>query len=165
MATNVQLQALAAVVPAAQTSARLWKIPTSITLAQWTLESAWGTSQLARQCRNYFGIKAVQGQSYAEFPTREVVRGRSVTEMAEFARYGTAVDSFAAHAHLLATVPRYKPAIAVATNPAAFARELQLCGYSTSETYADDLMELVREHDLLKYDNPPSSSTASGVTA
>lgn len=32
-------------------------IPSSVTLAQMALESTWGTSRLAREDNNYFGIK------------------------------------------------------------------------------------------------------------
>ena len=67
----------------------------------------------------------MQGEDYMEFPTHEVIKGRTVAEMADFARYGTAVDSFFAHAHLLATLKRYGPAMAVRTQLPLFCVELQ----------------------------------------
>ena len=165
MATNVQMNALKAVVPAAQTTARIWKVPASVTLAQWTLESAWGTSQLARQALNFFGVKAVQGEDYMEFSAREVVRGRSVMEMAEFAKYGTAIESFAAHAYLIAGLSRYAPCMAHADDAFAFAMELGPCGYSTSPTYGQGLCDLIREHNLTQYDAAPTPGTPVAVVA
>ena len=160
MATNVQLAWLAKMVAPAQTTARLWHVPASITLAQCTLESAWGTSQLSRQASNYFGVKAVAGEDYAEFPTKEVIQGRTVSEMAKFARYGSVVDSFAAHAHLLATLPRYKPCMAAGLDIPEFASQLQLCGYSTSPTYAASLLAQIRCYKLQQYDVPPPAQPA-----
>ena len=145
-------------VPAAQTCARLWKVPASVTLAQAILESAWGTSQLARRANNLFGIKAtpdlLAANSYAEFPTREVVTGRSVVELAKFARYGTVLDCFAAHAHLLSKTPRYAGMVYQRRYPRAYAVELQTRGYSTNESYGQSLIALMDQHDLYQYDTP-----------
>jgi flagellum-specific peptidoglycan hydrolase FlgJ len=152
-------------VPAAQTTARLWKVPASVTLAQCILESAWGTSQLATRARNYFGIKAKTGEPYIEFSTREVVTGRSVMEQANFARYGSAVDCFAAHAHLISSTPRYAPAMACFRDVYEFANRLQHCGYSTEPTYGDRLGELIRAYNLQQYDVPPPDQPAAAKEA
>lgn len=162
-ATNVQLAWLKSMVAPAQTSARVWGVPASVTLAQCILESAWGTSQLARQANNYFGIKAVQGQAYVELPTHEVVKGRTVAELAEFAKYGTVLDCFAAHAHLLAALPRYAPAMAHKGDPFAFAQLLQTCGYSTNPNYASGLRGLITEYELTQYDVLPSPETPAAM--
>ena len=163
-ATNVQLAWLKSMVLPAQTTARAWRVPASVTLAQCICESAWGTSQLSRQANNYFGIKAVAGATaYVELPTHEVVAGKTVSEMAKFARFGTVVDCFAAHAHLLDTLPRYAPAMAHAGDPFAFARQLQLCGYSTNPDYAAELGQLIRHYNLQQYDVDPSPETPAAM--
>ena len=46
-----------AVIRAAQASQTRWGIPASVTLAQWALESAWG-SRMPPGSNNPFGIKA-----------------------------------------------------------------------------------------------------------
>jgi flagellum-specific peptidoglycan hydrolase FlgJ len=165
MATNVQMAALVKVVPAAQTTARMWKVPASVTLAQWIFESTWGTSQLARQANNFFGIKRTGNDAYMEFPTHEVVRGRSVAEMAEFERYGTPVDSFAAHAHLLESLPRYAPCMAVAGDARAFAMQLGPCGYSTTPQYGEELVGAMKDYGLEQYDTPPPAQPAAAQEA
>jgi flagellum-specific peptidoglycan hydrolase FlgJ len=142
-------------------------VPASITLAQAILESSWGQSGLAVKANNYFGIKAVQGEDYMEFPTHEFVHGIEESVLADFARYATVADSFTAHGRLLSTLPRYAPAMALRHSPEGFATMLQSCGYSTSSTYAASLMQLVREFNLTQYDIEPPHPTASaeGVAA
>ena len=164
MATNVQLAWLKTMVLPAQTTARSFGVPASVTLAQCTLESDWGRSQLARQAQNYFGVKAIQGEDYMEFPTHEVVKGRTVAELADFARYGTAVDSFFAHAHLLATLKRYKPCMDARTDIPTFCARLQSCGYSTSPTYATSLLGEIHCYGLTQYDVLPAPAQPAAGT-
>jgi flagellum-specific peptidoglycan hydrolase FlgJ len=150
--------------PAAQSAQKKWGVPASVTIAQAILESGWGQSALAKQANNFFGIKAVanaNAASYEEFPTTEFVDGRRVSEMAKFARYPTPTDGFTAHGLLLAMVTRYKPAMAVCTDPKAFAAALQSCGYSTNPSYAALLDQLIADYDLTQYDIKPDGPAAA----
>lgn len=166
---NAQQNAfLKSAVPAAQAAALKWSVPASITIAQAILESGWGTSALARKANNFFGIKAVASASlgaYVEFTTAEFVDGRRVQELAKFARYPSPAASFEAHAVLLATITRYKPAMAVCADPSRFAAELQLCGYSTNPNYATGLRTLINEFDLTQYDIRPDDPAAAQEVA
>jgi flagellum-specific peptidoglycan hydrolase FlgJ len=161
---------LSKTVPAALATQKQFGVPASITLAQAILESGWGQSGLAINADNYFGIKATQlsdPETYVEMPTNEYVKGVKVKLMADFERYISATASFKAHAQLLANAARYKPAMAVASDPDHFAIELQQCGYSTSPSYAVDLMLLVKQFDLQQYDAKPEATPATpagGVT-
>lgn len=163
---------LQTVVPAAQAAQRKWGVPASITIAQAILESSnnlgWGQSQLAREYNNYFGIKAAHNaapNTYVELPTHEYVNGAEVTEEAEFVRYADPGQSFEAHARLLVLASRYRPAMAVRNDPAAFACQLQACGYSTSPTYASGLCRLIRIYDLTQYDVPPDDPAQEAEVA
>jgi flagellum-specific peptidoglycan hydrolase FlgJ len=154
LATPEQLERLKAVVPAAQFSARQFRVPASVTLAQWMLESAWGTSGLTVKANNCFGIKRGQqslDQPYLEFPTAEYIGGRRVIVEAEFVHYVSVADSFKMHARLLAESKRYAPAMA-ALSPNAFAILLQVCGYSTNPRYGVELAGLMHEYELQQYD-------------
>lgn len=144
------------VVPA-QLAQRKWKTLASVTLAQCILESAWGQSQLARRANNYFGVKALPNAAYMEFSTREVVTGRSVMELAKFAKYPSAIESFDAHAKLLATLSRYQPCMRAAAlgNAHSVCVQLQLDGYSTNPDYAAQLTALIQQHNLTQYDLTP----------
>lgn len=155
---------LANVVPAALSTQKLFGVPASITIAQAIAESGWGQSALAKQANNFFGIKALahaDPNAYAEFPTHEFVDGREVSVMCAFAKYPSPLDSFLAHARLLALAPRYQPAMAERNDPAAFATQLQKCGYSTSPDYAVALIKLINEYDLRQYDVQPIDQPAT----
>ena len=76
------------VIAAAQASHAKWKIPASVTLAQWAWESGWGRHMPAGS-NNPFGIKAVKGQPQVEASTREVVQGRSVTVSQPFRKFAS----------------------------------------------------------------------------
>jgi flagellum-specific peptidoglycan hydrolase FlgJ len=155
MASQLQLAWLQSMVAPAQIAQRKWGVPASVTLAQAILESAWGQSQLARRCNNFFGIKALPGEAYEEFTTREVVTGRSVNELARFAKYPSAIESFDAHGRLLATLPRYVPAMKLRHAPYAFGWALGGSGYSTEPNYGSRLGDLIEQFDLEQYDTPP----------
>lgn len=164
----IQNAFLKAAVPAAQAAARKWRVPASITIAQAILESGWGASALARQANNYFGIKAVTNASpdgYAEFKTTEFVDGRRIAEMAKFARYPSPAAGFEAHAVLLATISRYKPAMQFCSDPLHFAQAIAACGYSTNPNYAAELAQLVKEYDLTQYDIPPDGAAKAQEVA
>lgn len=152
-----QAQFFEKAITAAQAAQAASGVPASITIAQAILESGWGASSLALKANNFFGIKATARalpDQYMEFPTAEYEHGQRVMVEANFARYASPAECFAAHSALLSTVARYAPAMAAKGDPAAFAAQLQACGYSTSPTYAASLMQLVREFSLAQYDAP-----------
>lgn len=160
-----QNEFLKTVVPFAQASQRHWGVPASITIAQAILESSnklgWGQSQLARECNNFFGIKAAHHAdpgTYEAFQTAEYENGKLVMVPADFVHYASIGDSFDAHAKLLATAPRYRPAMAAKADPVKFAEELQACGYSTNPNYARGLMAFLQIYDLEQYDAPKGAT-------
>lgn len=153
MASELQLVWLKCMVVAAQLSQRKYGVPASVTLAQAILESGWGSSQLARRCNNFFGVKALPGQAYEQFTTREVVTGRSVNELARFAKYPSAIESFEAHGRLLAT--QYKGAMKYREEPLMFCVALSQGGYATDPEYAPMLHALINQFDLEQYDMGP----------
>jgi flagellum-specific peptidoglycan hydrolase FlgJ len=157
---------IAKVAPAAQASERASCIPASVTIAQAILESSdrngnWGQSREAVECCNYFGIKARQGEDYAEFKTGEVLNGKPVVVTARFRKFPSIPDSFVGHAQLIARLPRYAKAMEAARDPhwsttqaraQAFAQFLQEGGYSTNPNYAAELLKLVKKYGLTQYD-------------
>lgn len=126
------------------------KIPASVTIAQAALESAWGAHAPGA---NLFGIKADKSWNGAVvvFNTHEVIGGVSKPVIAQFRAYKTWLGSLEDHAQFLLTNARYKPCFAT-TNPLDFCKQLQVCGYSTSPTYASMLIEIINEHNLMALD-------------
>jgi flagellum-specific peptidoglycan hydrolase FlgJ len=143
---------------AAMLSQKKYGVPASITIAQAILESGWGFSGLAVKANNFFGVKARQGEDYAEFLTREVVKGKDETVSARFAKYASPAESFDAHGKLLASLPRYQPAMCECDDYLAFAMALQHCGYSTDPKYPSRLATLVKQFDLTRFDVKDASA-------
>jgi flagellar protein FlgJ len=136
---------------------RTYKVPASVTIAQSILESGWGRSGLTRRDHSYFGIKcfgtpgtiAVGCRAYA---THECDGNRCYPATAEFRVYRNATGSFADHGNFLRVNSRYKNAFRYSTNPDQFAREIHKAGYATSPTYANDLIALMKDYNLYRYD-------------
>lgn len=171
---NAQQNAfLKLVVPPAQAAQKKWGVLASISVAQSIFESSdpalgWGQSQLAREYNNYFGIKAEHldnPETYVEFKTPEFIDGKPATIVAKFERYFDLGESFDDHGRLLATAKRYAPAMALRSDPVAFAQQLQRCGYSTSPTYAAGISKAIELYDLTQYDIEPDGPAAAQAAA
>jgi flagellar protein FlgJ len=138
-------------------------LPASVTLAQAILESDWGRSELARRHHNYFGIKVrrrAKPSDVARTMTMDCRKGVAQREKAGFAHYESAGECLDAYARVL-MLRRYAPARAVASNPAAFARALQRCGYASDPRYAHKLLILIRRYRLDQYDRASAAVEAT----
>jgi flagellum-specific peptidoglycan hydrolase FlgJ len=141
---------IAAISPAAKTSALITKIPASFTIAQAALESAWGA-----HCPgfNLFGIKADpswHGPVTSQV-THEVVKGQTIEITANFRAYPDWLGSINDHAQFLLTNPRYQPAFAYTTG-ALFAQAVAAAGYATDPLYAQKITSIIRAHGLASLD-------------
>lgn len=74
------------------------------------LESGFGSSQLAREYNNLFGMKQHARPVYAtvELPTWEVVHGENIRTAASFVHYPTIAECFKDRMATLQHVPNYK---------------------------------------------------------
>jgi Mannosyl-glycoprotein endo-beta-N-acetylglucosaminidase len=140
----------AEVIDAATASRLHWSVPVSVTLAQWIVESAWGTS-MPPDSNNPFGIKAVGDQPAVESLTHEVLNGQSQSVTAKFRKFATLGEAFDLHGKLLATVPVYKVAMTFVTNPDAFADALTGV-YATDPQYGFTLKWVIHNYGLSRYD-------------
>lgn len=124
----------------------------SITLAQWAVESAYGTRMSGRN--NPFGIKATPAQIAAgqatEVWTKEFINGVYKSELLYFADYDSLADAFDAHAYLL-THPWYIDCINAAT-PNAYAAALYKDHYATAPNYAVVLISIMSANNLYQFD-------------
>lgn len=126
---------------------------TSVTLAQFGVESAWGRYPSGKN--NYFGIKATQaqiarGQATARWTREERSDGTPYSIVAYFADYASLADGFTAHAALLVQ-PWYKDCIA-ATTVEEYCRALQVDHYATAINYAATLINVIDSMNLKQYD-------------
>jgi hypothetical protein len=139
------------VVEAAKASARRFGVPAAVTIAQWIVESAWG-SAMPPDSNNPFGIKAVGDQPAVESETWEVLDGKSVTVTAKFRRFANLTEAFESHGKLLSTAGVYKPAMEVAKDPDLFADALTGV-YATDPQYGTTLKWVMDNYKLKQYDS------------
>ena len=154
-ATAFQREFILSLATAARESQRHTGIPASVTLAQAILESDWGTSRLAREAKNLFGIKAITRPGTAgvyRIAAWEVVRGANITSVEGFKAYETLADSIVDHGTWFHEQPRYARALAVRDDPRAFAQAINAAGYATDPAYASKLIRLMDRFDLYVYD-------------
>jgi flagellar rod assembly protein/muramidase FlgJ len=138
---------------AALASAKATGVPASITIAQAALESAWGESGLAKTANNLFGIKADslwRGPTLT-MNTKEFIKGHWVAVPALWRKYPSLQASIDDHAAFLKRNPRYKACFAC-TTAQAFAKALSQAGYATDPAYADKVIGLIKQHNLMALD-------------
>jgi hypothetical protein len=143
---------------AAQNSMKSTGVPASVTVAQAILESDWGRSRLTRQGNNLFGIKALGTASgpagVVSLTTWEHTdSGGDVIVQAPFRAYYTLEQSIDDHGRFFIRNHRYAAAMAVASDPGAFARAIQDAGYATDPGYASKLIGLMDRYDLYRFDS------------
>lgn len=120
-------------------------IPASITLAQGILESNAGRSTMAIKDNNHFGIKCKSkciGCRCANYSDDDIY------DM--FRIFETAWESYREHSKILLN-DRYKSCFK-SKSYKHWAKELQRCGYATSQRYAKNLINIIEKYKLYKYD-------------
>lgn len=131
-----------------------YKILPSITIGQCILESGWGNSELAKQGKNLFGIKADSSWS-GETISMETLENYNDKIVASFRLYSSIDESIKDHGKFLVENPRYeKNGLFEAKHYIAQAQALEDAGYSTKENengdkiYADILINVIRKYNL-----------------
>lgn len=122
-------------------------VPASITLAQGILESGNGTSRLATQGNNHFGIKC-HGWKGDEIYANDDQKNEC------FRKYKKAKDSYRDHSYFLTKHARYSYLFDLdITDYKGWARGLKDAGYATSPTYAENLISLIERYNLNRFDS------------
>ncbi len=145
------------ILPAIQQVSQKNSIVTSVMLAQSILESGWGTSQLATNAYNIFGIKADsswKGNTYT-VQTKEVVNGKTITVEKQFRAYKSLLESISDYGSFFtSTAWRMKnyASFLQATNYETALTSLLASGYATDPAYAEKLKSLIQRYGLDQYD-------------
>ncbi len=111
-------------------------IPWEFIITQAWLESAWGTSWLAVNYNNLFGIKAKKWWKSVMLWTWEEINWQKVRKKEPFRVYKNALESFRDHAIFLKENKRYANAFNFSHNPTRFALEIAKAWYATDGDYA-----------------------------
>ncbi|HFI0812201.1 TPA: GBS Bsp-like repeat-containing protein [Streptococcus suis] len=145
------------ILPAIQQVSQKNSIVTSVMLAQSILESGWGTSQLAKNAYNIFGIKADsswKGNTYT-VQTKEVVNGKTITVEKQFRAYKSLLESISDYGSFFtSTAWRTKnyASFLQATNHETALTSLLASGYATDPAYSEKLKSLIQRYGLNQYD-------------
>jgi len=134
-----------------------YKIPASITLAQGILESGAGSSELAKQSNNHFGIKCHSDWKGARVYYQDDIPNDC------FRKYKSVEESYEDHSKFLVQWPRYAVLFKYNIRDyTAWAKGLQACGYATNKGYANKLIQIIEDYELYKYDvlTPVKKKTA-----
>ncbi len=123
-------------------------IPASISLAQGLIESRAGTSKLAVNANNHFGMKCF---------SKHCRKGHCInmtddTHKDFFKAFPTAHESWKAHSDLL-TTGRYKKLHRYGRSYRKWAYGLKSTGYATDRTYAEKLIGIIERYNLHRYDH------------
>lgn len=139
----------------------------SVTLAQFILESNYGSSELARNANNFFGMKKdLSGNTWSGSTWDGSVYTKSTSEwngteyitiVSEFRKYPDIASSIADHsAYILGAMigsnPRYEGISTERDYRKAF-EILKNGGYATSPTYVDSLCSIVEQWNLTQFDD------------
>ena len=124
-----------------------YKIPASITLAQGIFESGAGTSRLATEGNNHFGIKC-----HKEWEGDTIAHDDDDLQEC-FRKYKEVEESYNDHSLFLTSRPRYENLFTLEIlDYKAWAHELKSAGYATNPQYADRLISLIERFDLARQD-------------
>lgn len=125
-----------------------FKIPASITLAQGIFESACGTSKLATEGNNHFGIKCHKNWEGMTI----LIDDDELQEC--FRKYEKVEDSYSDHSLFLTTRDRYKNLFKLdIMDYKAWARGLKEAGYATNPEYANRLISLIERFNINRWDS------------
>ena len=150
-----QEQFIARIAEAAMESHETTGIPASVTIAQAILESYWGSSRLAREANNFFGLKAQTKPGPAGviwLDVWEAIDGYNTLQREPFRVYSDVTESFVDHGRFFVENGRYAGALAARNDPRRFVREITQAGYATDPTYAGKLIALMDRYDLYRFD-------------
>ena len=139
-------------------------VPASITLAQGILESGAGTSELAKNANNHFGIKCGNNWSGDTYKKKDDDRDADGNlKESCFRKYTKVEESFMDHGQFLRD-PKKEQRYGFLfkldpTDYKGWAHGLQSSGYSTSNTYASKLIDIIERYKLYEYDIPGNKKT------
>lgn len=122
-------------------------------IAQAILESGWGGSSLASKYNNFFGLKcggSWKGRSVNLATKEEYTVGTLTDIRANFRVYDSIEDGVKGYFEFI-NYSRYSNLKGV-TNPEEYCRLIKADGYATSSTYVTNLMRVIRDNNLTRFD-------------
>lgn len=117
-------------------------VPVSVTLAQYALESGYGSSTVGKN--NYFNIKGNGTGGYRDYTSKE--------------------ESFLDYGQLLSG-SRYTDYTTGATTAEEYITGVKNAGYAEDPDYISKVMNIINSNNLTSYDNGNYSNTGTGINS
>ena len=122
-------------------------------IAQAILESGWGKSALASKYHNYFGLKC--GSSWSgksvNMTTKEEYKVGTLTNIRDNFRVYDSMEAGVKGYFVFINKKRYANLKGV-KSPEEYVRRIKADGYATSSKYVDNIMRVIRDNKLTRFD-------------
>ena len=134
-------------------------------IAQAILESAKGTSELAVKANNFFGLKYRAGRCptvsgiYHKIGSEQNNDGSYVSSEMQWCLFSSMEDGVIGYFDFINN-SRYWNLRGI-TDPRTYLEIIKSDGYATSLKYVDNLMNVIREYNLTKYDEEMEDASVS----
>jgi peptidoglycan hydrolase FlgJ len=152
---NTQQDFVNKMLPHAMRASAASGVPPQLMMGQAALESGWGKREInmpdGSNSFNLFGIKANAGWSgkVAEVMTTEYKNGVPSKQVEKFRAYSSYDEAFKDYANMLSSNPRYANVMQQAGSPAGMAQALQNSGYATDPRYAEKLVSVMKQMNIV----------------
>lgn len=146
---------IAQIAPSAVQIAKQRGLYASMMIAQASLESGWGSSQLSSQAFNLFGVKWNGSGAFVQMPTNEHYQGSNHRVTAKFQKYGSYGESMNNYATMILNrFPNSTPGKVGSVEQATKNLSHGVYGtYATDPNYAATLMRIINMYGLKQYDS------------
>lgn len=133
----------------------------STIIAQAILESALGTSELAKNAHNYFGLKFRTGRcpgsigTYAKVGSEQLSNGKYTSSIMLWFKFYDMESGVKGYFDFI-NISNYKNLKGI-TDPQKYLEMIKADGYCTSQNYVQNVMNIIKKYNLTKYDPQPES--------
>ena len=131
-------------------------------IAQFVLESASGTSELAVNAHNYGGLKYREGRChsangyYVKVGSEQNPDGTYTSSVMKWFKFPNMEAGVKGYFEFINTT-NYTSLKGI-TDPRTYLELIKIAGYATSLKYVDNLMAVIEKYDLTKYDKKEDST-------
>lgn len=131
-------------------------------IAQFILESASGTSELAVNAHNYGGLKYREGRCpsasgyYVKVGSEQNPDGTYTSSVMKWFKFPNMEAGVKGYFEFINTT-NYTSLKGI-TDPRTYLELIKIAGYATSLKYVDNLMAVIEKYDLTKYDKKEDST-------
>lgn len=123
-------------------------------IAQAVLESAGGTSELAKNCNNYFGLKWRDGRCptatghYVKVGSEQNADGSYTSSVMKWMKFDNMEDGVIGYFDFTINYTGLKGV----TDPRTYLENIKANGYATSLEYVNNVMKVIETYNLTRFD-------------